>query len=204
VCIGTTMEKARVKGGAGALTLDHCARCGGVWFERGEVGQLANVTPAELWAQIAPLADPPRPPCHGCHAPLDRDAEKCAACGRRNDLSCPNCDQTLARRPHAGLVLDVCDRCHGVWFDNAELGAIWTQNFRKATEAAARRPGAGGEAMAIGGDVLLSAMIWTPGLVVDGAMGVAHLGGAAAEVVGGAAEGVFSTILEFIGGLFDS
>ena len=36
------------------------------------------------------------------------------------------------------------------------------------TEAAARRPGAAGEAMAIGGDVLLNAMIWTPGLVVDG------------------------------------
>jgi len=51
---------------------------------------------------------------------------------------------------------------------------------------------------------LLNAMIWSPGLVIEGAIGAAHLGGAAAEVVGSAAEGVFSTILEFIGGLFDS
>ena len=62
----------------------------------------------------------------------------------------------------------------------------------------------GADALAVGGDVLMNAMFWTPGLVVDGAIGAAHLGGAAVEVVGSAAEGVFSTILEFIGSLFDN
>lgn len=201
VCL-VMMDKARVRGARGTLTLDHCTRCGGVWFEAGELGELASRTPAELWAQIAPRADTPRPPCHGCQALLDRAADACAVCGRRNDIACPMCDQTMARRTVGGLTLDVCNRCRGVWFDHAELGAIWTQSFRAAADAA-RRPGAAGEAMAIGGDVLLNAMIWSPGLVAEGAYAAAHLGGAAAEVVGSAAEGVFETILGFISSLFE-
>ena len=79
VCL-IMMDKAQVKGRGGVLTLDHCMRCGGVWFERGEVQQLATRTPESLWAEIAPRADVPRPPCHNCQTPLDRDAEKCAVC----------------------------------------------------------------------------------------------------------------------------
>ena len=51
--------------------------------------------------------------------------------------------------------------------------------------------------------VLLNAMFWTPGLVIDGAVGAAHLGGAALEAAGGAAEGVFEAILGFISSLFE-
>jgi len=51
--------------------------------------------------------------------------------------------------------------------------------------------------------VLLNAMFWTPGLVIDGAVGAAHLGGAALEAAGGAAEGVFEAILSFISSIFE-
>jgi hypothetical protein len=67
----------------------------------------------------------------------------------------------------------------------------------------ARRSGRGSEALAVGGDVLLNAMFWTPGLVIDGAVGAAHLGGAALEAAGGAAEGVFEAILSFISSIFE-
>jgi hypothetical protein len=69
--------------------------------------------------------------------------------------------------------------------------------------AVARRSGRGSEALAVGGDVLLNAMFWTPGLVIDGAVGAAHLGGAALEAAGGAAEGVFEAILSFISSIFE-
>jgi Zn-finger nucleic acid-binding protein len=199
VCL-IMMDKAQVKGRAGVLTLDHCSRCGGVWFERGEVQALAMSQPAALWTEVAPRADLPKPLCHHCQSPIDRDAPKCGACGKPNVLNCPSCDQTMRRHEVNGLVLDVCERCHGVWFDNRELSAVW----RLSVEAMQRRRSSGlGEAAAIGGDVLLNTMFWAPGLVVEGAIGAAHLGGAAIEVAGGAAEGVFEAILGFISSLFD-
>jgi len=195
------MDKAQVKGRTGILTLDHCSRCGGIWFERGEVQQLASRDPAALWAEVAPRADIPRPPCHNCQLPLDRDAEKCEACGNANILDCPSCDQAMKRHAVNGLLLDVCERCQGVWFDHKELSAVWKLSI-DAAYAKRRNPRAG-EALAVGGDVLLNTMFWAPGLVVDGAIGAAQLGGAALEVAGGAAEGVFEAILSFIGSLFD-
>ncbi|MEK6612082.1 MAG: zf-TFIIB domain-containing protein [Gemmatimonadota bacterium] len=198
VCL-VAMEKATFDGAVGVLTLDHCTRCGGVWFGPGEVQQLARRAPAELWAQIAPRRDAVRPPCHGCGTPLDRDLPRCPACHRANDLACPTCDEVMTRRAHQGLTLDVCQRCRGIWFDHHELAALWRLNLAEA----ARRHGRGTDALGIGGDVLMDAMIWTPGLVLHGAAGAAQVGGAAIEVVGSAAEGVFSAVLDIISSLFD-
>jgi Zn-finger nucleic acid-binding protein len=199
VCL-IMMEKAQIRGRAGVLTLDHCSRCGGVWFERGEVQELAMRTPASLWAEIAPRADTPRPPCHQCQTPLDRDAEKCAACGHSNQINCPACDRTMRRVVRNGLVLDLCERCHGVWFDHRELSAVWQLSVDAVAQRQSSRTG---DSLAVGGDVLLNTMFWAPGLVIDGAVGVAHLGGAALEAAGGAAESVFETILGFISALFE-
>ena len=199
VCL-VPMEKAQVKGRAGVLTLDHCTRCGGIWFERGEVQQLALRQPNALWAEIAPRSDTPRPLCHGCQTPLDRDADRCGVCNRANTLACPACDETMKRHPINGLVLDLCQRCQGVWFDHKELSAVWKLSLDAATTRKSSRMG---EAAAIGGDVLMNAMFWSPGLVVDGAVGAVELGGAALEAAGGAAEGIFEAILGFISSLFD-
>lgn len=204
VCVGVAMEKAPLGGKAGGLTIDYCPRCGGLWFDRGEVGQLAQRSPAVLREFVDARVDRVRPPCQGCLAPLDRDAERCPACGHHNILDCPVCDRPMERRAHAGLVLDLCAKCHGVWFDNAELSAIWRMNVAAATtRARSGRRGRGAEAASIGGDVLLSAMFWTPDLVLYGGMAAGHAAGAAAEVVGSAAEGVFATIMEIISGLFE-
>lgn len=198
VCL-VAMEKATLGGATGALTLDHCTRCGGVWFGHGEVQQLGGRAPAELWAQIAPRADQVRPPCHGCGAPLDRDLPRCPACGHSSDLNCPVCDDVMTRQPTHALTLDACFRCRGIWFDHHELAAVWKLNVTEA----ARRHDRGTTGLAIGGDVLMDAMIWTPGLVLHGAAGAAQVGGAAIEVVGSAAEGVFGAILDIISSLFE-
>ena len=204
VCVGVAMEKAQLGGKAGGLTIDYCPRCGGLWFDRGEVGQLAQRAPAVIREFVTERGDRVRPPCQGCHAPLDRDAEKCPACGHHNVLDCPVCDRPMERRPHAGLVLDLCGKCHGVWFDNAELSAIWRMNVAAATtRAQSKVRGRGADAAAVGGDVLLTAMFWTPDLVLYGGMAAGHAAGAAVEVVGSAAEGVFATIMEIISGLFE-
>ena len=217
------MEKVTLGRGSARLTLDHCGRCGGVWFEKGEAQQLAQHSPSELFQRIPPRAAIPRPPCHGCGTPLDRDAVSCAVCALTNEISCPACYRTMERRQIAGLTLDVCASCHGVWFDHAELKSVWSLS---AAEFSRERTGglsaAAGQAAAIGGDVLLESLFWAPGLTVQagaaaiegaghvvGALGSLSVEGAAraamgaAEIIGGAAEGVFDMIMEIIGSLFD-
>ena len=200
VCIAVAMQKVHVDGEGGALTLDHCDRCGGLWFERGEVGRIAARPHDDLHRYVPARAVAPRPPCHGCGAPLDRDAARCPVCGTRNVLHCPQCDLAMERRERDGLVLDFCTKCHGVWFDHAEIAAIWRMNLAQAAE---RRGSRVGEAGAVAGDVMVNAMFWTPDLVVMGGSAVVHGAGAAAEVVGEAAAGVFETLVEIISSLFE-
>ena len=219
VCLGVQMEKVQMGNETSLLVLDHCPRCGGVWFEKGEAQQLTRHAPAELWKHIPPRESVPKPPCHGCHAPLDRDADRCAVCGTKNELACPICDKTMQRRQQSGLTLDVCANCKGIWFDNAELKSLWTITLDAANR---RRSGRGAQAAAIGGDILLESLFWAPGLVVDtgvaAAHGIGHVAGAlgglsvdgaasaalgAADVVGGAAEGLFETIMHIISSIFD-
>lgn len=199
VCVAPLMEKVHVEGQGSALTLDYCPRCGGLWFERGEVGQLAARKVSSLHPYVPDRAERIRPPCVECHTPIDRDAERCVACGRRNTLACPVCDEPMERREHAGLVLDLCKRCHGIWFDNAELSAVWRVNLGKGGRAAG--------ALAATGDVLVDAMFWSPHLVINAGMvageAAVQVAGATADAVGSAAEGVFGVVLEIIGGLFD-
>jgi Zn-finger nucleic acid-binding protein len=222
VCLGVAMEKARLEGPTGGLTLDHCPRCGGVWFERGEPRQLAAHPPERLWERVPRRATAPRPPCHECHAPLDRDAERCATCGAANVLACPQCDRTMERRLVDGgrWVLDVCRRCRGVWFDHVELEALWAMNLDAAASRHGRLHPVGTGAV-VAGDVLLDALVWNPHWVIYGAQGMGHAVAASAETLGAAAShapeaavaavhvageaaaSVFETIVEIISSLFD-
>jgi len=220
VCLGVQMEKVQIGNANAALVLDHCPRCGGVWFEKGEAQQLTRHSPADLWKLIPPRESGPKPPCHGCGTPLDRDSDKCAVCGRKNELDCPVCAKTMERRRHSGLTLDVCSRCKGVWFDHGELKHVWSIAVVDVSKR--RRFGRTADAAAVGGDILLESLFWAPGLVIDSgvaaAHGIGHVAGAigdlsvdgaanaalgAAEVVGGAAEGIFEMIMDIIGSIFD-
>lgn len=208
VCVGARMDKVHIRDRSGTLTLDTCPRCGGLWFERGEVGQLSARKPSAIHMHVPTRADRVRPPCLGCHAPLDRDAEKCEACGERNVLYCPSCDREMDRREHAGLILDFCTHCHGVWFDNAELSAIWRLNIAATGgKFPSNRRMSGTDIAGATADGLVEAMFWSPHLVVYGGAAVidvvGHAAGPAAEAIGGAAEGVFSAVMDIISGLFD-
>ena len=223
VCLGVQMQKVSMGRSGPQLVLDHCTRCGGVWFEKGEAQLLTRHSPSDLWKHIPPLQVIPRPPCHGCGTPLDRDAAACAVCKRKSEISCPVCDRTMERREHDGLALDVCGRCKGVWFDHAELKRVWTLSASGVPQGGspALRTSAG-QAAAIGGDILLESLFWAPGLTISAgaaaAHGIGHVAGAlgdlsvdgaasaamgAADVIGGAAEGVFEMIMEIIGSIFD-
>ena len=215
VCLGVQMEKVALGRPGKRLLLDHCTRCGGVWFEKGEPQQLTWHSPAELWKYIPPRSHIIRPPCHGCGTPLDRDHAVCGVCARANDVNCPACDTKNVRASVDGITLDVCEKCKGVWFDHAELRSIWKL---KLTEIARKHPRASREA-GDGPAVLLEALVWAPDIgfyAIDAAAtGIGYVGGAIGEVAvnGGAeaalgviseaGESVFEAIAEIIGGLFN-
>jgi len=55
---------------------------------------------------------------------------------------CPNCHEDLRLFTAAGVELDGCPKCGGVWFDASELGAVVTPRALKELFASARdKPG---------------------------------------------------------------
>jgi Zn-finger nucleic acid-binding protein len=210
-CLGVMMEKASF-GENEPLTVDHCSRCGGVWFELGEVQRLRSRSAEELWTKIPPRATPELARCHACHAHISSNAERCPACGDQVKLLCPPCQHPMERATRDGLTLDVCRRCKGVWFDHHELSAIWTLELGQSL--ASSRGQAVGHADA--SLVLLDSLMWSPHLLFYGAHGVTHALAASAEAVahtpealgtaveiaGEAAESVFEAILELVSGFF--
>ena len=226
VCPGLAMDKVRVEGPAGALVLDHCRRCGGVWFERAEMAQLER-HPQEAFRTLVPRrAEPVHTACHWCQSPMHRDLPDCPACQRPNVLSCPQCGREMTRRERDGLVLDFCGKCEGVWFDHAELDHIWRASVAAVRDRHLRRGGRTATALQTGGGAVLEAMFWAPDLVFYGAYAAGHAAAAAtsaaaeaashvsaagaaeavtaaASVAGDAAGSVFEALLSIIAGIFE-
>jgi Zn-finger nucleic acid-binding protein len=224
VCLGITMDKTPVgqtsvgqspAGQGGTLLLDHCRRCGGVWFEAGEVQRLHGYRPEVLWEAIALRSEPFRMQCHGCHCFVERDATACPACGWRNVLDCPVCQRPMETATHRGVRLDACRSCKGVWFDHSELASVWLLAF--ATSLRNRQsPSRVPDAAEDGTLVVLDALTYAPWLVVDGMRVAGHAAaisadalaqapqavGVVVEAAGDAAAGVFEAVLEILGGLF--
>ena len=89
---------------AAEIKADVCPGCGGVWLDRGELEQLYGT-----WgiveidrASKGQRAVPPSTPAV--------------------DLCCPSCTATLLTLEVAGVALDGCPGCGGLWLDRGELG----------------------------------------------------------------------------------
>jgi Zn-finger nucleic acid-binding protein len=208
VCLGSHLEKTRV-GRTDEIELDHCRRCGGVWFELGEVQGLRHQPSRAFWNRVSPHPPDARAVCHSCHTPIDRNAHECGSCGSRNTIDCPVCQHALEPQAYQNIRLDVCKSCRGVWFDHAELAAIWKLSLQAGV---ARR---GNTGLATNADtpglLVVDALMFMPDVLFLGARAAGYaVSGAAeavassglAEGVGEAAGSVFEAIVEIIGGIF--
>ncbi|MEM9805837.1 MAG: zf-TFIIB domain-containing protein [Cyanobacteria bacterium P01_D01_bin.56] len=131
VCVGLPMQKLKItqKDGSVFLTLDNCQRCGGVWFDKDEVKLSQQITSPKMQQRITQSPALSQSHCQQCNTLMDRNLKQCPACGWHNQISCPVCQQTLQRKQHNQLTLDVCHSCHGVWFDQVELLALWNSSL---------------------------------------------------------------------------
>jgi uncharacterized protein len=90
----------------GGLELDHCPGCEGVWFDATELALLFDGHP-----DLADEAIAVRP---------DADTEEK---GRR----CPMCRRAMRKvniGTGGGVLVDVCDQGHGLFFDRGEVTAL--------------------------------------------------------------------------------
>lgn len=199
VCLGVRMEK-RAVGPDGAVVLDHCSRCGGLWLEKGETVALRRLRPADLLPHLTPRDGVHAMRCRRCEGMVPRDAEACPACGAAPRIDCPSCDRALESRTVQGLRLDFCRPCQGVWVDHRELASLW----HLSAVAVGHRRGHGTDgALQATGDTAASGvgdiLFYAPDLVFYGGEAVARaaagglanapeLAGAAAEAAGGMVE----------------
>lgn len=180
VCLGAKMVKERAARRRDVV-VDRCSRCGGIWFEAGEVQLLRAGSRFDL----PPEAEQHRAKCHACFAVVERDAESCPACGYVNRLECPSCCTPMQRVEHEGVTLDLCRSCTGVWFDRHEISAVWTLAL---TTAVAKRPGSHGGVDGAGGALdasgaLVDALLYAPDVGVMVVHGSARAIGASLEAL---------------------
>lgn len=83
------------------IELDHCISCRGLWFDRGELDLLAELTGADL-----------------------RSIDAAPAGGSRKARRCPRCDASLEEIALDTLRIDRCPKGDGLWFDRGEVGAL--------------------------------------------------------------------------------
>jgi Uncharacterized protein conserved in bacteria len=43
---------------------------------------------------------------------------------KSTEMHCPKCDGTLMEADYENIKIDVCNKCHGVWFDPGELAQV--------------------------------------------------------------------------------
>lgn len=209
VCLGVMMETVRIGGARAPLEVDHCGRCGGVWFNAGEVERLRRQPAAALWARIGRQRPEPVTPCHDCHAPLSRQAGKCASCGRKNLIHCPVCDRLMQRYEVAGIHLDACRGCKGAWFDHAELNDIWKKHGARLAVPSRGRSRAGDAAMGVG-DGAVDTLLHAPDVAVHAAIETARAASHLPDVIGAAPEATVNLLSaaaeaagEVAGGIFE-
>lgn len=106
-CRGTLQTlKLQTKQGK-ELELDQCGLCGGLWFDREELGEFLSGTVEVIDS-----------PDLGASRAFELDYKESA---------CPRCKTTLTRTPNPReprIQGDVCERCGGLWFDAGEADGI--------------------------------------------------------------------------------
>lgn len=92
------------------IELDYCTNCHGVWFDSGELELLLESMSLQGAKQV--YTDMLQKP----EAKTTEKKRKCPICGAKMN-------KTLVG-DHPAILLDVCHRGHGLWFDGGELNQL--------------------------------------------------------------------------------
>ena len=107
----------------GDLELDRCGSCRGTWYDRQELDQLLG---RDLSAEFGRQARRTslRTVCAQCGAAATGPDRFCAGCKAELTAKCPRCEVGLEVVRLAGVELDFCRQCGGLWLDEHEALAL--------------------------------------------------------------------------------
>src|SRR3972149_753432 len=95
------------------IELDYCTTCGGIWFGSGEL---------ELLLASLDMA--------GCSTFVGAGLKSVETRSGERPRRCPVCAQKM-QKSHIGeqpkVLIDACQRSHGLWFDGGELSQLLDQ-----------------------------------------------------------------------------
>jgi Zn-finger nucleic acid-binding protein len=103
------------------VPLRRCDGCHGVWTDA-ETAAIASDHFHESHYAMRPGHG--RQGCRGCSTFFAEPRRECPRCHANQDLRCPSCTENMRLVEIAGVTLDVCLSCRGVWFDRGELGLV--------------------------------------------------------------------------------
>lgn len=214
VCLGLPMQKVRFENPP--LTLDACNRCGGMWFDHGEVNQLKQLQPQLVETHVQVRNQEFMMQCHRCETPMPRNADDCPKCHWKNRLECPICQKTMEIVKIGDIKLDVCKTCKGAWFDNIELAALWNGRLDRIGSDLRKQPAGAGFTGEDAAYLFLDVLTYSPDLVYytgeavgeliahtpDIAAGAIDLISSAPDIAGGAID-LLASAPDLAGGLLD-
>jgi len=106
----------------GGVVYQKCDKCGGFWFDKGELHQIRQ---EKDWFKIA------------------TNIEKATSHVKKGSLACPRCSESLKTIEYShetGIKVEVCPICEGLWLDSAEIQAIkkanetWLERLKEKVE----------------------------------------------------------------------
>ncbi len=101
------------------IELDYCPSCQGVWFDSGELELLLESAGLDSPALLAGLAG-------SAEASSKEKKRRCPICLRKMKKT------VIGKEPE--ILLDVCSRGDGIWFDGGELAQLVEQLAGKTIE----------------------------------------------------------------------
>jgi len=99
----------------------HCDKCDGLWMAQSDLHRLEQAVDVS-WIEVRHVPPPE----------IQAELLTCPACSPARHLNKVQSDRDRK------VVLDVCDRCHGVWLDGGELRAIQEKGVLSALVDAVR------------------------------------------------------------------
>ncbi len=102
-CFKTDLIQVEEQG----IELDYCQKCGGIWFDQGELQHLIEKKVQLTFDQIKKE-----------ETPLMEDFK---------EANCPRCSILMSKAPDrdiANLTIDQCSQCDGVWLDGGEFNRL--------------------------------------------------------------------------------
>ncbi|PKK89545.1 MAG: hypothetical protein CVV64_14150 [Candidatus Wallbacteria bacterium HGW-Wallbacteria-1] len=101
------------------VEIDLCSKCGGIWFDKGEISRISMRSGFENSDILEQLKK--RAPAHVTE--VDRTAS-CSWESGGSKPNCPACSGQLDIIVYEGVEIDICPKCRGVWLDNGEFADI--------------------------------------------------------------------------------